>query len=504
MPWREVRRSSQPEYDICLIGAGAAGLTLAAEFLQGDPELRVAVLDGNGLDDPVCSEPLPGSDRAAVGKMYACATSSNQFLYVGQLRGWLAESRPDYLTASRLRALGGTSVIWSGWWLPLEPHDMGCWPISYTDLVPYYRRVHESLALGPYRQDAEQIVPAGAARPAQGLPLPETGLITRAVLVKRVNFWDLHARAISASCRVHLYRNANFQSFETSADGAGRRIEAVRACSVEGGKPVWSATISARAFVLAAGALENTRILLISQLGDGGGHLGRHFCEHPYLWVAARLDLAPQTVRSYPLYFAPRPLPIGWGTGAIGVLVPRPALMREYGISSFRALLGGADGVPGTISLCWEQTPVPGGAIEIGGEPTDALGLPPLRLSAEVSETDRRTPITAISLLTAALSDRRLAWPTELPPLDRDPWQWRRPGHVVPGNHPMGTTRMSARPEDGVVDPHCRVHGTTNLYVAGSCVFPSGGHANPTLTILALASRLADHLKGLPVTGARA
>jgi choline dehydrogenase-like flavoprotein len=63
------------------------------------------------------------------------------------------------------------------------------------------------------------------------------------------------------------------------------------------------------------------------------------------------------------------------------------------------------------------------------------------------------------------------------------------------GKHHMGTTRMHVDPKQGVVDPDCRVHGVGNLFIAGSSVFPTGGYANPTLTIVALAIRLADHLK---------
>ena len=62
------------------------------------------------------------------------------------------------------------------------------------------------------------------------------------------------------------------------------------------------------------------------------------------------------------------------------------------------------------------------------------------------------------------------------------------------GDHHMGATRMSAQPEDGYVDIHCRVHGVDNLYIAGGSVFPTSGYANPTLTIIALAARLGDHL----------
>lgn len=504
MSLNEAGRTPPLDYDLCVIGAGAAGLSFAAEFLAGaeDPGLRVAVLDGNGLDDPTCSDPLPGSDRTAVGKMYARATSSSQFLYNGQLSGWLAQSRPDYLTASRLRALGGTSAIWSGWWLPMEEHDVeqplgggAAWPLRYADLVPYYRRVHDTLALGPYPQDASNVVPMGAAVPARRLPLDGTPLVSRVVLVKRVNFRDRYVDAIGVSRTVDLYRNANFQRFEVSADGTRCRVDAVHVRSVEHGAPTSAATISARTIVLAAGPLENTRILLNSGLGNDGGHLGRHFCEHPYLWVAARLDLAPRTA-AYPLYFSRRPVPVGPGVGAIGVLVPTWSALQAHDIGSFRALLGGADGVPGTISLCWEQEPVRTSRIRLAERlPPDVLGLPRISVSAKVSETDRRTPVTALRMLTDVLTELGLARPVALPPLDDDPWRWRQPGRVVPGNHPMGTTRMSARPEDGVVDPQCRVHGTTNLYVLGSGVFPRGGHANPTLTILALASRLADHIK---------
>ena len=62
------------------------------------------------------------------------------------------------------------------------------------------------------------------------------------------------------------------------------------------------------------------------------------------------------------------------------------------------------------------------------------------------------------------------------------------------GGHIMGTTRMGTNRSNSVVDSDCRVHGYENLFVAGSSVFPTGGYANPTLTILALALRLADTL----------
>ena len=68
--------------------------------------------------------------------------------------------------------------------------------------------------------------------------------------------------------------------------------------------------------------------------------------------------------------------------------------------------------------------------------------------------------------------------------------------HLYPGCHHMGTTRMAADPQFAVVDPDCKVFGTHNLFIGGSSVFPTSGLCNPTLTIVALAARLADHIKG--------
>ena len=80
-------------------------------------------------------------------------------------------------------------------------------------------------------------------------------------------------------------------------------------------------------------------------------------------------------------------------------------------------------------------------------------------------------------------------------PLDED--DTYDPSRYIGGCHHMGTTRMSDGAADGVVDAQCKLHGVDNLYVAGSSVFPSAGFANPTLTIVALAHRLAHHLGGL-------
>ena len=137
-----------------------------------------------------------------------------------------------------------------------------------------------------------------------------------------------------------------------------------------------------------------------------------------------------------------------------------------------------------------EQTPNPESRITLGSA-TDALGMPRVDLNWQFNQTDLVGLREAIELLGAELGATglgRLHVPTE-----DGAFAWP-PG---PGGHHMGTTRMSDDPASGVVDANCRAHDVHNLYVAGSSVFPTGGAANPTLTVVALAERLADHLAAL-------
>jgi choline dehydrogenase-like flavoprotein len=124
----------------------------------------------------------------------------------------------------------------------------------------------------------------------------------------------------------------------------------------------------------------------------------------------------------------------------------------------------------------------------------DELGVPRLLTHVAFSDLDFDTVVRLHSII----DDRLLETGLGRVRYDDDPRRLLE-HHVTQFNsqgHHLGTTRMSRSPEDGVVDVDCRVHGVANLYVAGGSVFPTSSHANPTLTIVALAVRLADHLKG--------
>jgi choline dehydrogenase-like flavoprotein len=122
----------------------------------------------------------------------------------------------------------------------------------------------------------------------------------------------------------------------------------------------------------------------------------------------------------------------------------------------------------------------------------DANGQRRVRVDWRLTETDKRTATRALDLMAhefgrIGLGRTRIrldlsngaSWPREL----------------MGSDHHTGTARMAENPKMGVVDSNCRVHSTTNLYIAGSATFPTNGYANPTMTIVALAARLADHLQ---------
>ncbi len=135
-----------------------------------------------------------------------------------------------------------------------------------------------------------------------------------------------------------------------------------------------------------------------------------------------------------------------------------------------------------------EQLPNPDSRVTLMEE-CDALGQRRARLDWRMTHLDMKTIIRGQEIIdeelrNAGLGRLHIEMHEEVPP-----------PHLTGGWHHMGTTRMHTDPRQGVVDENCRVHGVSNLFIAGPSVFPTGGYANPVLTIVALSLRLADHIK---------
>jgi choline dehydrogenase-like flavoprotein len=522
-------------FDICIVGAGPAGISMALE------------LDGSGLR--VCL-------LEAGGEAYERAS---QRLYEGEVAG----ERYPPLRDTRLGALGGSSSVWAGWCRPLEAWDFEplprpgtcAWPFGRDEIMPYYRRAQVCCGLGEFEYDADYWQSQLKHSPLIG----DDEAIEHAIFhVLPQRFGARYRSCLEASRNVRLVLNAPVVRLQQAANGT---IDGVVVHALDGTR----ACVKAQRYVLAAGGIENARTLLLSgdtperAPGNAHGLVGRYFTDHPFVNVGT-LDLAGAP-RGLDFYFpqpvaAPDPGAVN-GAGPPKVratLTLKRATLEAEGIQNLalffhpryeahpafasaevKAFLELWDklrykAVPGGVApylrrvaraphrvayaaarkLLVRDTPARRWRVRAMFETEsrfenrvtlsrerDALDRPRARVEWRLSENDidsmrRGTRLFDARFRKAGLGLLELAIPDSAE-------GWR--GAIEGGKHHIGTTRMHADPAQGVVDPDGRVHGSPNLYVTGSSVFPSGGYANPTLTIVALAIRLADHLRRTDTVG---
>ncbi|MGI9509721.1 MAG: GMC oxidoreductase [Geminicoccaceae bacterium] len=498
--------------DVCIAGAGAAGVAMALSL--ADRNYKVVLLEAGGFDyDEADQDPYVGK---SVGRPY------------------------HEISTTRLRFLGGSTNHWGGMCSHLEPFDFekrtwvpySGWPIGFDDLEPWYVKAHPWVELGPFDYDRSRISPEGT----RYLPFDAKRIRHKMWHYSRppTSFGVEHRDKLDQASTLDLLLHANLVDIEM--DPSGQEVEGCRIASLEGK----SAVVRARYFVLALGGLENPRLLLNASsvqsrgIGNDRDLVGRFFMEHLNTGAGEVISGNDDWSASYDSLFR-------------NDRQYRALLMATPGEQEERGILGSAIGLGPLfqarersvaydslhrLKMAWlrrrfpddigahianlitdavglkealeerfdptvylyteaEQAPNPSSRVRLGDE-KDALGLRRLELDWRLSEIDKRS-IREIAYLIGAEFGRmekgrvRLPiWLLEEGVSDSDP--------ILGGYHHMGTTRMADEPSAGVVDAHCKVFSTRNLFVAGSSVFTTGGAANPTLTIVALALRLADHL----------
>lgn len=478
-------------YDVCIIGSGPAALSLVHQ-LQKNTSLRIAVMEGSSIANDYLEDTDP--DRSRINRIYSNFNPHNQDQYKGHVSGWIGRHRPDYLTEGRFRAYGGTGNVWSGWICTLDRHDVEAkWPIEYEELEEYYSKSYDLFDLPPIGHDNVDswLSEIGENKEDQ----VDGDLRTRIIYFNRINFGLKYIDFFSQSKNVDLILNANFLKFSFKQHHNQKIVSAAEFVSVESSKISNPLSIEAKYYTVATGAIENTRILLLSDIQKDSASLGKLFCEHFYMWNAGTFDVGDSLKKEKKIYFSPYPIQTSKGTRIMGILVPRKEFIEKNKINNFRVLLGGSDEIPGTINVSWEQECTENNYLDILDDmPPDSLGHKRIHLHTDFSALDRDTLVSAISTAKDHIEKNFKATNFCIPDLNSDPSSWDRNYRIAPGNHPMGTTRMSFDPKEGVVDPNCRLHTVENLYVAGSSVFPCGGYANPTLTIIALSVRIANHI----------
>jgi choline dehydrogenase-like flavoprotein len=467
---RSLQANALIETDLCIVGAGPAGQVVARALAGHGP--RICLVESGGCPP----------DRAT------------QALSVGRNLGRAYFRLRD----ARQRGFGGSSGHWDiplggarrgARLYPLEPIDFETrdwlphsgWPFRRARLDPYYARAATICGIRPERLTA-------VAHGLAGRPLPlDPELVRTAVFQLGPSdlWWGEAARVGLDRAGVTLLEHGTVIEIETGS--RARRVTGVRVATLTGQR----LRVAAKVVVLAAGGIENARLLLLSDrvrrqgLGNDRDLVGRFFMEHPYL--AAGVLAAPEgLLQEIGLYAVHR----ADGTWAEGRLTLAEPVVRRERLCGCGVRLCPRPGGGLVLEVLAEQSPDPDSRVLLDPRRRDALGQRRVCLDWRVQERDLTMIARAAQLIGGHLEARGLGRFQAVP--DGALATARLSG----GRHHMGTTRMHADPAHGVVDADCRVHGVDNLYMTGSSVFPTGGYANPTLTVVALALRLADHLAG--------
>jgi hypothetical protein len=443
-------------YDGIVVGSGPAGMTVATELEKAGR--RILLLE---------SESGNGDLAPSVG--------------YGHFAG-------NYWNAHWIRAFGGTSNAWAGWVSTLREIDFDHpaigvrWPIERADLVPFYKRAAPILGRRTAIVDFERpVMPGWIYHPFS------IGDPTR--------FGDEHRGAIARSRRLDVA--LGYSVVGLSATPSRSSINAVRCFNHEQRAALTMPIGPRQSVVIAAGGIGNAQLLL-QPPGDGGvpvgnesGLVGRFLMEHPHAYGVG------ECVTTFdPARYAP---PGSFGR-RMDALMAEETVEREhrlYGCSlELRHQTSDHDLVRALstpdkplyhyeLSARSEMQPVASNHVFLTAE-RDRAGLLQAGARCVFSASDLLNVERTVRLLGRSL-------------LETDRGRVRINNDVLyreatGGGHIMGTTRMGSGRADSEVDRHCRVHGYENFFVAGSSVFPTGGFANPTFTIVALAVRLADEI----------
>jgi len=542
---REIPQGTVLQADVVVIGSGAAGIPCACEFIGSGQ--RVVLLESGGF------ELEPETQELAEGAV-------------------ADPSRHGPLAQYRKRVFGGTTSVWGGRCAPFDSVDFSPrshvpfsgWPLSRDELVPYYRTAHRYLFTGDFDYEAGSSLEDGREPVIPGLrdEVWCQDQIWRFSLPAHLGREFKERLAASEEVKVLLHSNA----LKLATDPSGERIESVEAGCLGGGK----FRVAAPVVIVAAGGLESTRLLLLSDdvhrdgLGNAEGQLGRYYGSHlggdfgEVQFNDRRLPVIWQYQKTKDGVYAKRQLRIresvqrregllnmrcilthppfadashGNGVLSAAYLAKRffkgqipPEYSKELAASGYhhvprhlRNVLLGLPGL-GRFSVHWalrrtlarrkypsislpsrrnaytihfdsEQAPNPESRVSLGDE-RDAFGQRRLLVDWKYSRSDLESAVRCGELLREELAVSGVGAFRQSPEELREAVE----GSFGVGSHHIGTTRMSESPRTGVVDPNCQLHGVRGLYVASPSSFPTGGFANPVLTTVALALRIAHHV----------
>ncbi|MDP8986237.1 MAG: GMC family oxidoreductase [Pseudomonadota bacterium] len=533
--------------DLCIVGAGAAGITLAMDLV--DSGIDVLLLESGGMH----------------------REKNTQALYRGEVANLRLHSPPDRY---RQRRFGGTTTIWGGRCIPFDPIDFEArdfmpnsgWPISYDDLSPLYPQANRICEAGDFAYTVSETFTRPLRPMIEGFPAVNFSTDTLERFSCPTDFGARYGKKLRAAADVRVILHANVTAVRLNAEG--NHVDSVMVRSLAGR----SATVRARHFVLAAGGLEVVRLLLASRdvqaEGIGNRHdiVGRYYmCHlagtvgavsinrprdsvwHGYevsdegIYCRRRIALKPSAQHEYRVgnfitrLHHPRITDPDHRNSVLSliylakILIPYEYRKRLHGeerasaaiwLKHLRNVLSGPFDAVGfawhmlknhklanrkfpsiiirpkanlySLDFHAEQQPNAASRVTLGRE-ADVLGMPQIRVDWRYTAVDLNTISRSLQLLAQEFGAGGLG---ELR-YDPEALESEMTRYGAYGGHHIGTTRMGTDPRNSVVDANCRVHGVGNLHIASAAVFPTSSQANPTLTVVALSLRLAKRIKAL-------
>ncbi|MFY0612035.1 MAG: GMC family oxidoreductase [Hyphomicrobiaceae bacterium] len=540
--------TDQVETDVCVVGAGPAGITIAREFLNRN--VQVALIESGDVDFNEKVQEL--ADGAVHGDPIVPPVVSNLRQFGGNAHLWHMQIGENRLGV-RYCALDDIDFEKRDW----IPHSG--WPFDRNHLLPFYERAQAVCQIGPFTYTADHWEDEQRRR----MSMDESILETRVYQFGPSDaFHTSYRKDLEAAKNISLFNHSNVVEIITNE--AGTEIVRARVMRLDG-QQYW---IAAKQFILATGGYGNAKLLLSSNNqqpnGVGNQHdvVGRYYHDHPEFLGGYITPNDSNIFNNMALYDMRRVA----GTTVMGflqlsekvlrenqllncntMLFPRPNQRAVAAVESIRSIGQGRSiksllrlknlinigkGIPPIAKAAFnskfkkqtllpyfchdgwsetldnrklferleirhmlEQSPDPENRVTLGSN-RDALGCRKLEVHWRLQKSDlenfkQSLDLASHQLRASGLGDYQI---------DLNEAGLPNPTSPMGSHHLMGTTRMHGDPRKGVVNADCQVHGIDNLFVAGSSTFPTAGHANPTLTIIAMALRLADFV-GERLTG---
>jgi len=486
------------EAEVIVVGSGVAGAEVACHLARGGR--RVLLLESGRADYDPAIQAL--NDVRFLGKPHRPMNPDAAY------HPYLP---PGLKGVSRVRQFGGTSTVWTGKWKLMQPGDVAerpwvpdsAWPIGYEDILPFYRATARDYGFGDLEAEAVHPARAGLRDALSASGLKACCFFHEAEPLRTAERFGDEMRA---SADLHVVLGATATELVLGADRT--RVAAVECRSLEGRR----LTAAGRTVILATGGLETARLLLASDrdvpggIGNAHDRVGRFYTDHPKHSTGTLIPGPLTRAHAELLQYAPNPR-------FVYLFALDDRTQREHGLLDHvvclkpvyegrrdrltRLVRGRPACVDGKgrvsrykVQIVCEQAPNAASRVTLAEE-RDRLGMRKLAVDWRFSDLDRHSLPITVDLLSRRFADAgigRFDFGDNPPTIDS----------LTDAAHHLGTARMAARPEDGVVDTDCRVFGTENLYVASSAVFPTFPSYSPTFTILALARRLGDHLLARP------